>query len=109
MLCGSRLSCAYSHIPSQAYFRYVYAVAKSKADIVGPATVRLLAQKRQALKLSMNVVAKRAGLSHSMISRVEHELRKPTLDTLLRIAEAMEIDLWPLVKEAELAAKTGKK
>jgi transcriptional regulator with XRE-family HTH domain len=41
----------------------------------------------------MNAVAKRAGLSHSMISRVEHELRKPTLDTLLRIAQAMEIEL----------------
>jgi len=49
----------------------------------------------------MNLVAKRAGLSHSMISRVEHDLRKPTLDTLLRIAEAMQIDLWPLIKQAE--------
>lgn len=49
----------------------------------------------------MNAVGKRAGLSHSMISRVEHELRKPTLDTLLRIAEALDIELWPLIKEAE--------
>lgn len=49
----------------------------------------------------MNIIAKRARLSHSMISRVEHELRRPTLDTLLRITEAMEIDLWPLIKEAE--------
>ena len=84
-------------------------MANSKADIVGPATVRLLAQKRQALNLSMNVVAKRAGLSHSMISRVEHELRKPTLDTLLRMAEAMEIDLWSFIKEAEQAHKAGNK
>ena len=57
----------------------------------------------------MNVVAKRAGLSHSMISRVEHELRKPTLDTLLRMAEAMEIDLWSFITEAEQAHKAGNK
>jgi len=78
-------------------------VAKSKADIVGPIAVRLLREKREALGLSMNAVAKKARLSHSMISRVEHELRRPTLDTLLRIAEAMEIELWPLIKESEKA------
>jgi transcriptional regulator with XRE-family HTH domain len=80
-------------------------VAKSKADIVGPIAVRLLREKREALGLSMNTVAKRAGLSHSMVSRVEHELRRPTLDTLLRISEAMQIDLWPLLKESEKAFK----
>ena len=63
--------------------------------------VRLLREKRIAKGLSMYAVAKRAHLSHSMVSRVEHELRRPTLDTLLRIAEAMEIDLWPLIKKAE--------
>jgi transcriptional regulator with XRE-family HTH domain len=83
------------------FLLYFYAVAKSKADAVGPQVIRLLKQRREDLGLSMNLVAKRAGLSHSMISRVEHELRKPTLDTLLRIAEAMQIDLWPLIKQAE--------
>ncbi len=78
-------------------------MAKSKADIVCPIAVRLLREKREALGLSMNAVAKKARLSHSMISRVEHDLRRPTLDTLLRIAEAMEIELWPLIKESEKA------
>ncbi len=54
----------------------------------------------------MYVVAKRARLSHSMVNRVENELRSPTLDTLLRIAVAMEIDLWPLIKQAEQSLKT---
>jgi transcriptional regulator with XRE-family HTH domain len=49
----------------------------------------------------MNAVAMKAGLSHSMVSRVERELRKPTLDTLLRISIAMDIDLWPLIRKAE--------
>ena len=84
-------------------------MAKYKADIIGPTVVRLLAEKRNALKLSMNVVAKRAGMSHTMIGRVEREERKPTLDTLLRIAEAMEIDLWPLIKEAEYKAAQSTK
>lgn len=57
----------------------------------------------------MNTVAKRAGLSHSMVSRVEHELRRPTLDTLLRITEALDIDLWPLIREAETAYRTKSK
>lgn len=84
---------------------YSYPVAQFKADIVGPRVIRLLKQKREKSGLSMNAVAKRAGLSHSMISRVEHELRKPTLDTLFRISEALQIDLWPLIKKAEKAAE----
>ena len=40
-----------------------------------------------------------------MISRVEHELCRPSFDTLLRIADAMEIDLWPLIKQAEQSFK----
>jgi transcriptional regulator with XRE-family HTH domain len=87
---------------------YCYGMAKSKSDIIGSSVVRLLHEKRVAGGLSMNIVAKRAQLSHSMISRVEHELRRPTLDTLLRMAGAMEIDLWPLIKEAEQSARTGK-
>ncbi|MDR3457120.1 MAG: helix-turn-helix transcriptional regulator [Verrucomicrobiae bacterium] len=81
--------------------RILKAVVKSKADIVAPIVVRLLREKREALGLSMNAVAQRARLSHTMISRVERELRRPTLDTLLRITEAMDVDLWPLIKKAE--------
>ena len=85
-------------------------MAKSKPDLVGSSVVRLLREKRESLGLSMNAVAKRSRLSHSMISRVEHELRRPTLDTLLRMTEAMEIDLWPLVKKAEKeSAQASKK
>lgn len=82
---------------------YAYGVAKARPEIIGSTVVRLLRTKREALGLSMNEVASRAGLSHSMVSRVEHELRRPTLDTLLRITGAMGIELWPLLKEAEIA------
>ena len=35
------------------------------------------------------------------MTRIENGLMKPTLDMLLRISEAMEIELWPLLKQAE--------
>ncbi len=73
-------------------------------DTVCSSVVRLLREKRISLGLSMNAIAKRAQISHSMVSRVEHELRKPTLDMLLRITGAMEIELWPLIKKAEKKA-----
>ena len=43
-----------------------------------------------------------------MISRVDRELRKPRLDTLLRIALAMAINLWPLTKKSETPRDTPK-
>jgi len=89
--------------PVNRFFRYAYRVAKSRVETISSAVVRLLQKERETRGLSMNAVAIRAGLSHTMISRVERELRKPTLDTLLRIAEAIDIDLWPLIKKAEAA------
>lgn len=77
-------------------------MVQTRPVIIGASVARLLREKRESLGLSMNTVAKRAGLSHSMVSRVERELRKPTLDTLLRITGALEIELWPLVKKAEV-------
>lgn len=57
----------------------------------------------------MNVLAQRAGLHVSMISLVERELRKPTFDVLLRIAEGLEINLWRFVKAATDDEKAGGK
>lgn len=76
-------------------------MAKSKADAVGSTVARLLREKREALELSNYIIAKRARISHSTLIRIENESRKPSLDILLRIAEAMGIDLWKLLKEAE--------
>jgi transcriptional regulator with XRE-family HTH domain len=51
--------------------------------------------------LSMNTVAECAGLSQQMVSNVERGLRKPTFDTLLRIAMTLEITLRAFVASAE--------
>ena len=54
----------------------------------------------------MTVVAERAGLSQQMVSYIEREMRNPTLDTLLRMAEALKLDPAELLR---LASRGGKK
>jgi len=62
--------------------------------------VRLLRKERIRHEISLNRLAEKAGLSRSMVSYVERGMRNPTLDTLLRIAEALNLDLWKLIKDA---------
>jgi transcriptional regulator with XRE-family HTH domain len=51
-------------------------------------------------RMPMIQLAEKSGLSVAMISYVERGLRSPTLDTLLRMAGALDIDLWKLLKKA---------
>jgi transcriptional regulator with XRE-family HTH domain len=60
----------------------------------------LLRSERIRRGLSMYRVAKSSGLSLQMVSYVEHGKRNPTLDTLLRIANALNVNLWKLIKRA---------
>ena len=48
----------------------------------------------------MTRVAERAGLSQQMVSFVERDMRNPTLETLLRIAAAIEINLAEVLRQA---------
>jgi len=68
-----------------------------------------LRDERVRQNVSLNVLASRAGLSRQMVSYVEQELRKPTLDTLLRICEALEIRVEDLITKARKAAAKSKK
>jgi transcriptional regulator with XRE-family HTH domain len=62
--------------------------------------VRLLHAKRIRAGISMNRLAEKSGLSRAMVSYVERGMRNPTLDTLLRIAIALDVDLPKLIKRA---------
>lgn len=55
-------------------------------------------QTREAQGLSMLAVAERAGLSQQMVSYVERGIRKPSLETLVRIAHVLELDLVELLQ-----------
>ena len=81
-------------------------VASNKSQQAVCASVaRILRQEREKQGLSMNRVAERAGLSQQMVSYVEREMRNPTLETLLRIAAALEIDLAQVLQTAQKASK----
>jgi transcriptional regulator with XRE-family HTH domain len=77
----------------------------SLREAIAANVIRLLRQEREQKGLSMNVLAQRSGLSHSIISLVERDLRNPSLDTLLRISEVLKIDLGKLISRAQRAAQ----
>ena len=62
---------------------------------------RLLRSQRERANLSMTALAAKTGLSQQMVSYVEKGKRNPTLDTLLRLAHALEIPLASLIAKAE--------
>jgi len=64
---------------------------------------QLLRQERARRGISIYRLSKMCGVSQQMISYVERGMRNPTLDTLLRIAIALDIDLWKLLKQASKA------
>ena len=87
-------------------FCYIRIVPKNNAPrVISLEVVRLLKNERIRREFSMNRLAEKAGLSQSMVSLLERGMRTPTLDTLLRIAAALEIDLPELISRASGAAK----
>ena len=62
---------------------------------------KILRELREQRGLSMTELAAQAGLSRAMISFIEHELRNPTLDTLLRVAAVLKVDLADIIRDAE--------
>jgi len=77
--------------------------AKREATI--EEVVRLLRTAREKKGISMNVLAQKSGLSQGMISLVERDLRNPSLDVLLRISEALEVDLAQILSKAQRSVK----
>jgi len=61
---------------------------------------RILREEREKRGLSMTVLAARAGLSRAMISFVEREIRNPSLETMLRMASVLELDLGKIISKA---------
>ena len=71
--------------------------------------ISLLQQERKRRKLSKYFVAQESGLSPQMIAYVENGERNPTLETVLKIASALQIDLAVIINEARKdLAKEGK-
>lgn len=67
--------------------------------------IRLLKEERERKGLSKYTVATRSGVSQQMISYVERGMRNPTLELVLRIADAVDVKLETLIKKARPVAK----
>ena len=71
-----------------------------RIDQISSHVARILREEREEQALSMTALAERAGLSRTMIRFVEREVRNPSLETLLRIAFALKIDLGSVIEKA---------
>lgn len=69
------------------------------------AVARILQQERTKRRLSLSAVAEKAGISYQMVGFVEKEQRNPTLDTILRICDAIGIDFESVLKHAKREAR----
>jgi transcriptional regulator with XRE-family HTH domain len=79
---------------------------KSYADY-SDRIIRLLAAERKRRGLSKYAVEQRSGISQQMVSYVERGLRKPSLETTLRIADGVGVDLAKIITKARKVAAKG--
>lgn len=52
---------------------------------------------RKYKKIKMNELAKNVGISSAYLSQIENKKRNPTIDTLKKIAQALELDIEVLI------------
>ena len=67
----------------------------------------MLREEREHQGLSKYAVAERSGLSEQMVGYVERGLRHPSLETVVRLASALDIDLGDLIKKAYKTVSRG--
>lgn len=92
----------YSSLWRQASSRYPPRVPKrSRSEIIHKAVIDELQKERLRQGLSKYRLAQETGISLQGISLIERGQRLPTLHTLLRLAEALQVSLGDLIQKAE--------
>jgi transcriptional regulator with XRE-family HTH domain len=66
---------------------------------------RLLRKERERQGISRYAMAAKSGLSEQAIGYVERGLRNPSLETALRMAAGLEVDLGDILKQASRIAR----
>jgi transcriptional regulator with XRE-family HTH domain len=79
----------------------------SERELINSLVIRLLREERERQGISMTRLAEKSGISQSTVSLIERELRNPTLDTLLRIADVLKIELGQILLNASATARQG--
>ena len=69
---------------------------------------RLMGEERKRLKLSKNKVAYLTGLNQSTVSRLENYHENPTMDSLLRVADVLKVNLGDVIKQAIRNVEKGR-
>jgi len=68
-----------------------------------------MADERRRLKISKNKLAYLTGLNQSTVSRLENFHDNPTIDSLLRVAEALQINLGDVFQTAIRNVEKGQR
>ena len=66
---------------------------------------RIIQAKRKSRGMSQEVLSGLAGLDRTHYSKIERGLRSPTIDTLFKIAHALDIPPHEIVIDIETATK----
>ena len=64
----------------------------------------ILKEQREKQKISLGQIARKAGLARQTITFVEQKVQSPSLDTLLRITSALDVDLAKIIVRAQKRA-----
>jgi transcriptional regulator with XRE-family HTH domain len=62
--------------------------------------IRLLREERERRGMSKYALSARCGLAQQTISYMERGLRQPSFETILRIADAIGVNLEDVIKKA---------
>jgi ribosome-binding protein aMBF1 (putative translation factor) len=76
-------------LPSAAAARNGVSPVEPGHANLAPAIAKLVSSRREELGLSQRELAKRAGLSHTVISRIESGEHSPSRKTLERLADVL--------------------
>ena len=57
----------------------------------------------------MNELSQKAGIGLTTVIYIERGIRSPSLDSLLRIANVLDVELWQLIREATAKAVHSRK
>ena len=68
---------------------------------------KVIQSRRKSKGMSQEVLSGLAGLDRTHFSKIERGLRSPTIDTLFRIAHALDISPQELIADIEEAVKTN--
>jgi len=73
-------------------------------EAISSQVARLLKAEREKRGISLNLLAQKAAMSRQAVAFIEQELRNPTLNTLLRLTAALEVEPEKIIAHARKLA-----